>query len=143
MKVIENDWSEILRDEFKKDYYLRLREQLKQEYTKETVYPDMYEIFAALQYTPYNGTKVVILGQDPYHGPDQAHGFSFSVKPGVSIPPSLRNIYKELENDLGYPPPSHGHLESWAKEGVLLLNNVLTVRAHQAHSHQGLGWEIF
>jgi uracil-DNA glycosylase len=143
VKIIENDWSEILRDEFKKDYYLRLREQLKQEYIRETVYPDMYEIFAALQYTSYKGTKVVILGQDPYHGTDQAHGFSFSVKPGVSIPPSLRNIYKELENDLGYAPPSHGYLESWAKEGVLLLNNVLTVRAHQAHSHQGLGWEKF
>ncbi|ARI77319.1 uracil-DNA glycosylase [Halobacillus mangrovi] len=143
MKILKNDWAEILEPEFKKEYYLQLREQLKQEYSENTIYPDMYEIFAALQHTSYEGTKVVILGQDPYHGPDQAHGFSFSVKPGITLPPSLRNIYKELENDLGITPPSHGYLKSWAEEGVLLLNNVLTVRAHQAHSHQGIGWEYF
>ncbi|ASF39624.1 uracil-DNA glycosylase [Halobacillus halophilus] len=143
MKVLDNDWGNLLEEEFHKPYYLDLREKLKKEYGSYNVYPDMYEIFSAMQYTSYENTKVVILGQDPYHGPEQAHGFSFSVKPGVTIPPSLKNIYKELREDLGIEPPSHGHLVSWAKEGVLLLNNVLTVRAHQAHSHQGMGWERF
>lgn len=143
MKVLNNDWSQLLEEEFQRPYYLELREQLKKEYGQYQVYPDMYNIFSALQYTSYQGAKVVILGQDPYHGPDQAHGFSFSVKPGVAIPPSLRNIYKELQEDLGINPPAHGHLLAWAKQGVLLLNNVLTVRAHQAHSHQGMGWEQF
>lgn len=140
---LSNDWSQLLEDEFSKDYYLRLREFLKEEYQENTVYPPMHDIFNALHYTSFHNVKVVILGQDPYHGPNQAHGLSFSVQPGVSIPPSLRNIYKELSTDIGMVTPSHGHLTKWAKQGVLLLNNVLTVRAGQAHSHQGKGWEIF
>ncbi|UOQ42782.1 uracil-DNA glycosylase [Halobacillus salinarum] len=143
MKVLENDWAPLLEEEFRKPYYLTLRERLKREYQNATVYPDMYEIFSALKETSYKNTKVVILGQDPYHGPEQAHGFSFSVKPHVAIPPSLQNIYKELQSDVGATPPDHGYLVPWAEQGVLLLNNVLTVRAHQAHSHQKLGWEKF
>lgn len=143
MKQFENDWASILDPEFNKDYYQSLRESLKQEYGSHTVYPPMEDIFAALDYTSYQGTKVVILGQDPYHGPNQANGFSFSVQEGVSIPPSLRNIFKELHSDIGITPPAHGDLTAWANQGVLLLNNVLTVRAHQAHSHQGMGWERF
>ncbi|QAS50845.1 uracil-DNA glycosylase [Halobacillus litoralis] len=143
IKILNNDWDFHVKEEFEKPYYLRLREKLKEEYQNETVYPNMYEIFSALQATSFSETKVVIIGQDPYHGKGQAHGFSFSVQPGVKIPPSLRNIYKELEDDLDLPTPEHGHLLHWAKEGVLLLNNVLTVRAHQAHSHKGLGWEKF
>ncbi|MGP4059995.1 uracil-DNA glycosylase [Halobacillus sp. H74] len=143
MKILNNDWDFHVKEEFDKPYYLRLREKLKEEYQNETVYPNMYEIFAALQATSFSETKVVIIGQDPYHGKGQAHGFSFSVQPGVKIPPSLRNIYKELEDDLDLPTPEHGHLLHWAKQGVLLLNNVLTVRAHQAHSHKGIGWEKF
>ncbi|MBA2173943.1 uracil-DNA glycosylase [Halobacillus locisalis] len=143
MKQFENDWSSVIEPEFEKEYYHRLRDYLKQEYEKETVYPPMDEIFSALDSTSFKDTKVVIIGQDPYHGPHQAHGFSFSVRPGVKIPPSLRNIYKELETDLGIVSPNHGNLQSWASEGVLLLNNVLTVRAHQAHSHKGIGWERF
>lgn len=143
MKQFENDWSSVIEQEFEKEYYLRLRDYLKQEYEQETVYPPMDDIFSALDSTSYKETKVVIIGQDPYHGPGQAHGFSFSVRPGVKIPPSLRNIYKELEADLGIVAPNHGNLQSWANEGVLLLNNVLTVRAHQAHSHKGIGWERF
>ncbi|MTD37591.1 uracil-DNA glycosylase [Erwinia sp. CPCC 100877] len=140
--IIHNSWQNVLADEFSKEYYLNLREFLKQEYSQQTIYPDMYHIYSALELTPYEDVKVVILGQDPYHGPNQAHGLSFSVQPGVRIPPSLVNIYKELQDDLGYAPVSHGFLESWAKQGVLLLNTVLTVRNGQAYSHRGQGWEM-
>lgn len=143
MSILKNDWAPLLEQEFKKEYYLRLREFLKKEYTERTIYPDMYDIFNALHYTTYENTKVVILGQDPYHGPNQAHGLSFSVRPEVSIPPSLQNIYKELYDDLGCPIPNHGCLTDWAKQGVLLLNAVLTVRAGMANSHRGVGWEKF
>ncbi len=139
--IIHNSWQEILSEEFTKPYYLQLREFLKQEYGSQKIHPDMYHIFSALELTPYEKVKVVILGQDPYHGSNQAHGLSFSVQPGVKIPPSLQNIYKELETDLGYPPVTHGNLVSWAKQGVLLLNTVLTVREGQAYSHRGHGWE--
>ncbi|SET32655.1 uracil-DNA glycosylase [Salinibacillus kushneri] len=142
-QILTNDWKEYLNEEFNKDYYQQLREFLKKEYRTGQVYPDMYDIFNTFHYTPYQQTKVVILGQDPYHGPDQAHGFSFSVKPTVQIPPSLMNIYKELHQDLGCTIPDHGYLIHWAKQGVLLLNTVLTVRAHQANSHRGKGWERF
>ncbi|UOR12525.1 uracil-DNA glycosylase [Halobacillus amylolyticus] len=143
MRIFQNDWEAILGDELNKPYYLQLRERLKQEYQSNKVFPHMNDIYAAFHETPYQDTKVVIIGQDPYHGENQAHGFSFSVKQGVTVPPSLRNIYKELENDLAITPPNHGNLLSWARQGVLLLNNVLTVRAHQAHSHKGMGWEPF
>ncbi|MBO0439205.1 uracil-DNA glycosylase [Candidatus Enterococcus ikei] len=139
--IIHNSWQEVLEEEFTKEYYLHLREFLKKEYSEQTIYPDMYHIYSALELTPYEDVKVVILGQDPYHGPNQAHGLSFSVQPGVRTPPSLMNIYKELQADLGYSPVSHGFLESWAKQGVLLLNTVLTVRNGQAYSHRGQGWE--
>ncbi|WP_058306202.1 uracil-DNA glycosylase [Gracilibacillus massiliensis] len=142
-KILKNDWAEILESEFEKDYYLRLRDFLKQEYQQNTIYPEMHDIYNSLHYTPFHKVKVVILGQDPYHGPNQAHGLSFSVKPEVDIPPSLRNIYKELHTDTGLPIPTHGYLVKWAEQGVLLLNNVLTVRAGQAHSHQKKGWERF
>lgn len=140
--IIKNSWQDVLQDEFQKDYYQHLRQYLKNEYATQTIYPDMYHIFEALQLTPFEEVKVVILGQDPYHGPNQAHGLSFSVQPGVRIPPSLRNIYQELQNDLGIQPANHGCLTSWAKQGVLLLNTVLTVRAGQANSHASQGWEI-
>ncbi|GAB3796187.1 uracil-DNA glycosylase [Virgibacillus kimchii] len=143
MTILTNDWAPIMEKEFYKDYYIQLREFLKQEYSKYTVYPDMYDIFNALHYTSYENTKVVILGQDPYHGPNQAQGLSFSVQPEVSIPPSLKNIYKELQDDLGIPIPNHGSLVNWAKQGVLLLNTVLTVRRKQPNSHKGKGWEQF
>ncbi len=138
-----NDWDQVLEGEFEKEYYLRLRRFLIEEYKSGTVYPDMYHIFNAMKMTPYEKVKVVILGQDPYHEPGQAHGLAFSVMPGVRQPPSLVNIFKELESDLGIasPPADYGCLESWAEEGVLLLNTVLTVRAHQANSHRGRGWE--
>lgn len=139
----KNDWEEPLQQEFTKDYYLNLRHHLIQEYKTHTIYPDMYDIFNAFHFTSYSGTKVCIIGQDPYHGPGQAHGLCFSVKPEVSIPPSLRNIYKELHDDLGCPIPNHGYLKHWTDEGVLLLNAILTVRAGQAASHHGLGWEHF
>ncbi|QHS22521.1 uracil-DNA glycosylase [Virgibacillus sp. MSP4-1] len=142
-QILQNDWNDYLSGEFEKHYYQQLREFLKQEYTSATVFPDMHDIFNAFHYTPYQNTKVVILGQDPYHGPDQAHGFSFSVQPSVQIPPSLSNIYKELHQDLGCTIPNHGYLIHWARQGVLLLNAVLTVRAHQANSHRGKGWEYF
>ena len=138
-----NDWAELLKDEFQKPYYLELRKFLASEYKTRQIYPDMYHIFATLQSTSYEDVKVVILGQDPYHGPGQAHGFSFSVQPGVEVPPSLQNIYKELNTDLGCRIPKSGYLKKWADQGVLLLNAVLTVRAGQAGSHQGKGWEIF
>lgn len=142
-KIIDNSWQEVLQDEFQKDYYLELREFLKGEYTSQTIYPDMYHIFEALSLTPYEKVKVVILGQDPYHGPKQAHGLAFSVQPGIRIPPSLVNIYKELNDDLGIPPVNHGFLNAWAEQGVLLLNTVLTVRNGQAYSHRDKGWEQF
>lgn len=142
-RILKNDWAEKLKDEFSKPYYLELRQFLIQEYRTRTIYPDMYHIFNALHYTPYAETKVVILGQDPYHGPGQAHGLSFSVLPGVPPPPSLVNIFKELQSDLGCPIPNHGCLEHWARQGVLLLNTVLTVRRGQANSHRGKGWEQF
>lgn len=142
-RILKNDWAQFLEEEFNKDYYLKLREFLKYEYTHYTVYPNMYDIFNALHYTPYEQVKVVILGQDPYHGPNQAHGLSFSVKPKVAPPPSLRNIFQELHNDIGCKIPNHGSLVHWAKQGVLLLNTVLTVRQGEAHSHKGKGWEIF
>lgn len=143
MVHIGNDWDNILADEFKKPYYLQLRQFLKSEYTTKTIYPHMNNIFNALKYTSFNDVKVVILGQDPYHGPNQAHGLCFSVQRGIEPPPSLKNMYKELESDLGITPVNHGELTSWAKQGVLMLNTVLTVRAGQANSHKGKGWEIF
>jgi|SRR5690625_1628225 len=141
--IFKNDWGPLLNKQFNQPYYKALRQFLIEEYKNQTIYPDMYDIFNALHYTPFANVKVVILGQDPYHGPNQAHGFSFSVKPSVPPPPSLVNIFKELHNDLGCPMPKHGNLLNWAKEGVLLLNTVLTVRAGQAHSHRGKGWEQF
>lgn len=141
-EIIHNSWQTILIDEFEKEYYQKLRNFLKKEYTTQKIHPDMYHIYEALELTPYEKVKVVILGQDPYHGVNQAHGLSFSVQPGVKIPPSLNNIYKELQSDLGISPVKHGNLVSWAKQGVLLLNTVLTVREGQAYSHRGKGWEI-
>lgn len=143
MVVIGNDWDEVLDGEFDKEYYLKLREFLKIEYSTQTIYPDMHDIFNALKFTSYADTKVLILGQDPYHNVNQAHGLSFSVKPGVDTPPSLLNMYKELRDDLGCFIPNNGYLVPWAKQGVLLLNTALTVRAHQANSHKGKGWEVF
>ncbi len=143
MVKLGNDWDEYLGDEFKKDYYLRLRNFLKAEYARGEVYPDMYDLFSALRVTSYKAVKVVILGQDPYHEPGQAHGMSFSVKPGVPIPPSLMNMYKELQASLGCYIPNNGYLMPWAEQGVLLLNTVLTVRRGEANSHRGIGWEIF
>jgi uracil-DNA glycosylase len=143
MKILKNDWHELLNAEFQKDYYLQLRQFLIKEYQTKTIYPDKYDIFNALHYTPYSSVKVIILGQDPYHGPNQAHGLSFSVKPGIDIPPSLFNIYKELNTDLNLPIPNNGYLKKWADQGILLLNTALTVVAAQANSHKNMGWEIF
>lgn len=143
MVNIGNDWDMLLGDEFQKEYYLRLRAFLAHEYKNGTIYPDMYDIFNALKFTAYNDVKVVIIGQDPYHGKGQAHGLCFSVMPPVPPPPSLKNIYKEIEAELGTPPPQSGDLTHWAKQGVLLLNTVLTVKAGLANSHRGIGWEIF
>lgn len=143
MQILKNDWQNLLEDEFKKDYYLKLRQFLINEYKSKTIYPNMYDIFNALHYTAYKDVKVVILGQDPYHGPNQAHGLSFSVKPGVPAPPSLINIYKELNSDLGCYIPNNGHLKKWTDQGIMLLNTVLTVRAGQANSHKAIGWEQF
>lgn len=138
---IHNDWWDVLEPQFQQAYYAQLHEFLKSEYQHQTVYPEMHHIFEAFNWTPFSEVKVVILGQDPYHGPHQAHGLSFSVLPGVAVPPSLQNIYKELQNDLGFAPVKHGYLEKWAKQGILLLNSVLTVRDGQAFSHRGKGWE--
>jgi len=140
---IGNDWDDLIGCEFQKPYYLQLREFLKQEYATTIIYPDKYDIFNALKLTPFHNVKVVILGQDPYIKPGEAHGLSFSVKPGIKIPPSLMNIYTELANDLGYPIPTTGCLINWAKQGVLLLNAVLTVRAGASNSHRNKGWETF
>lgn len=143
MVKLGNDWDEKIGREFEKEYYLKLRNFLKEEYTSHTVFPDMYDLFSALKATPYSKVKVVILGQDPYHEPGQAHGMAFSVKPGVQIPPSLLNMYKEINSEFGYPIPKTGYLMKWAQQGVLLLNTVLTVRSGEANSHQNKGWENF
>lgn len=143
MVKLNNDWDEKIGGEFEKDYYLRLRRFLKEEYASHTVYPDMYDLFSALKATPYSAVKVVIIGQDPYHEPGQAHGMAFSVKPGIPVPPSLLNMYKELNAEFGYDIPQTGYLMKWAQQGVLLLNAVLTVRGGEANSHQGKGWENF
>lgn len=143
MVNIGNDWDEVLKGEFEKEYYLKLREFLKQEYFTRKIFPDMYDIFNALKYTPYENVKAVIIGQDPYHGEGQAHGLCFSVREGIEKPPSLKNIFKELHDDIGFTEPHNGTLTKWAEEGVLLLNAVLTVREGQANSHQGKGWEVF
>ncbi len=142
-KILKNDWDDALAQEFDKPYYQSLRQFLLNEYKTRTIFPGMYDIFNALHYTPLSKVKVLLLGQDPYHNVNQAHGLSFSVLPGQQIPPSLQNIYKELKEDLGIEPPHHGYLKKWADEGVLLLNTVLTVRAHEANSHKGMGWETF
>lgn len=143
VSALENDWKEALDAEFHKPYYKDLYEFVKQEYNTEVVYPTADNLFNAFTYTPLHEVKVVIIGQDPYHGENQAHGLCFSVQKGVKIPPSLVNIYKELHDDLGCYIPNNGYLEKWAKQGVLLLNTVLTVRAHTPLSHQGKGWEQF
>ncbi|HEX6424126.1 MAG TPA: uracil-DNA glycosylase [Acidimicrobiales bacterium] len=140
---MKTDWNPVLRGEFAKPYWVELQQFVATERGRATVYPAHDEVFAALHLTPFAAVKAVILGQDPYHGPNQAHGLCFSVRPGVPPPPSLQNIFKELEADLGIPPPSHGCLDSWARQGVLLLNASLTVRAGKAASHQGKGWETF
>lgn len=142
-KIFKNDWAELLDDELKEQYYQELRKFLIDEYSTKKIFPNMYDIFNALHFTSYADTKVVILGQDPYHEPGQAHGLSFSVLPNVPPPPSLMNIFKELRDDLGCFIPNNGCLKPWAEQGVLLLNAVLTVRAHAANSHRGHGWEIF
>ncbi|MCI7266012.1 MAG: uracil-DNA glycosylase [Anaerovibrio sp.] len=143
MEIFKNDWGQYLKEEMAQPYYRQLRQFLIGEYSTKQVYPDMYSIFNALHYTSYAETKVLILGQDPYHEPGQAHGLSFSVQPNVPPPPSLVNIFKELETDLGCTVPNNGCLEPWARQGVLLLNTVLTVQAHRANSHRDKGWEIF
>lgn len=141
--ILKNDWKTYLSSEFEKDYYKNLRKFLVNEYNSTVIYPNMYDIFNALHFTSYSDTKVVILGQDPYHGPKQAHGLSFSVNPGVKTPPSLVNIYKELHSDLNCYIPNNGYLKKWADQGVLLLNTVLTVRNGEANSHKNKGWEEF
>lgn len=143
MGAIQNDWLEPLTPEFKKLYYAALYKKIKEEYSTQQIFPPAEEIFTAFELTPLSEVKVVIIGQDPYHGDGQAHGLCFSVKPDIETPPSLVNIYKELSTDLGCYIPNNGYLTKWAKQGVLLLNTVLTVRAHQANSHRGIGWEQF
>jgi len=141
--MFQNDWGELLADEFSKDYMKELESFLEEEYAQYTVYPERQNIYSALNLTSYKDCRVVIFGQDPYHGEGQAHGLAFSVLPDVDIPPSLMNIYKELKNELGLYIPNNGYLTKWAKQGVLLLNNALTVRKDMANSHRGKGWEIF
>ena len=143
MAAISNDWAEALKEEYRKPYYRELYNKINQEYREREIFPPADDIFNAFHLSPLKDVKVVILGQDPYHGDGQAHGLCFSVRPGVDIPPSLVNIYKELHDDLGCTIPNHGCLTKWARQGVLLLNTVLTVRAHQANSHKGIGWEEF
>ena len=143
MPTITNDWAPVLKAEYAKPYYRKLYDFIHREYATQTVYPPSGDIFNALHLTPLSRVKVVIIGQDPYHEPGQAHGLCFSVQKGVEIPPSLQNIYKELHEDIGFKIPDHGCLTPWAKQGVLLLNAVLTVRAHAAASHRGKGWEEF
>lgn len=141
--IFGNDWDVVLQEEFIKPYSIKLREFLKKEYEEQTIYPQISDLWTAFHYTPFDEVKVVIVGQDPYHGPGQAHGLSFSVQPGVKIPPSLRNMFKELASDIGCAIPESGTLTGWAQQGVLMLNTVLTVRQGQAHSHRKQGWEIF
>ena len=141
--MTKTDWNPVLRQEFAKPYWAELQKFVVEERGRNTVYPPHDEVFAALHLTPFTEVKAVILGQDPYHGPNQAHGLCFSVRKGVQVPPSLQNIFKELEQDLGIAPPDHGNLEHWARQGVLLLNATLTVRRSNAASHQGKGWETF
>lgn len=143
MAAIQNDWLDALKEEFRQPYYKKLFQTVNEEYRTRKIFPPADDIFNAFHLTPLHEVKVVILGQDPYHGEGQAHGLCFSVRPGVDIPPSLVNIYQELHDDLGCTIPNHGCLTKWAKQGVLLLNTVLTVRAHQANSHKGIGWEEF
>lgn len=143
MVQLGNDWDKLLENEFSKEYYVKLRQFLKYEYSHYKVHPDMYNIFNALKWTAYKDTKAVILGQDPYHEENQAHGLAFSVQKGVAIPPSLSNMYKELNQELGLYIPNNGYLEKWARQGVLLLNASLTVRNGAANSHRNKGWEIF
>ena len=143
MVKLGNDWDRYIGDEFQKPYYEALRTFLKEEYKNHTIFPDMYDIFSALKVTSYSDTKVVIIGQDPYHGAGQAHGMSFSVKPGIDTPPSLKNMYKEIVDELGGFVPDNGFLMPWAKQGVLLLNSVLTVRSGEPNSHRKKGWEQF
>ncbi len=143
MVQFNNSWDEKLKEEFEKPYYKALREFLKEEYSHQIIYPPMEDIFNALKTTSYEAVKVVILGQDPYHGANQAHGMAFSVQPSIPTPPSLKNIYKELHQTLGCKIPNNGYLMKWAKQGVLLLNTVLTVRAGSPQSHKGKGWEVF
>ena len=143
MEAIGNTWDDILYEEFSKEYYRKLSFFLEEEYARTTVYPPKDQIFTAFKLTPPERVKAVILGQDPYHEPGQAHGLSFSVQKGVDIPPSLKNIYKELQDDLGITPPGHGYLVRWAEQGVLMLNTILTVRAHEAMSHADKGWQTF
>ena len=142
-QIFGNDWDTVLQEEFMKPYYMKLHEFLEKEYAEQTIYPQMADLWTAFQCTPFDEVKVVILGQDPYHGPGQAHGLSFSVQPGVKIPPSLRNMFKELSSDIGCAIPESGTLIGWAQQGVLMLNTVLTVQQGQAHSHRKQGWEIF
>jgi uracil-DNA glycosylase len=142
-RIMDNDWDGLLADEFKMPYYIKLNQALSEEYSKELIYPNEDDLFTALRLTSYMATKVVILGQDPYHGEGQAHGLSFSVKPGVKIPPSLSNIFKELKSDLQCIIPKHGCLVTWAEQGVLLLNTVMSVRAGQVNSHKKIGWHSF
>ena len=143
MAAISNDWLEPLTPEFRKPYYAKLYKTIREEYNSRQIFPNADDIFNAFSFTPLSDVKAVILGQDPYHNDGQAHGLCFSVKPDVDVPPSLVNIYKELNEDLGCYIPNHGYLKKWADQGVLLLNTVLTVRAHQANSHRGIGWEEF
>ena len=142
-QLFGNDWDTVLQEEFSKPYYMKLRAFLEQEYAEQIIYPQMQDLWTAFKWTPFQDVKVVILGQDPYHGPGQAHGLSFSVQPGVKIPPSLRNMFKELAVDIGCAIPEQGTLTGWAQQGVLMLNTVLTVRQGQAHSHRKQGWETF
>ena len=141
--TLQNDWQPLLAPEFNKPYFEDFYQFLQAEYESQTIYPPAEDVFNALHYTSYEDVKAVIIGQDPYHGPNQAHGLCFSVQPGIKIPPSLVNIYKELNADLGLPIPDHGYLEAWAKQGVLMINAVLTVRAGMAGSHSKMGWEPF
>ncbi len=143
MVKLGNSWDELLKDEWSMSYYQSLRSFLAKEYREKTIFPPMNDIFNAFKYCPYENVKVVILGQDPYHGDGQAHGLAFSVEKGIEVPPSLKNIYKELSDDIGFRIPSHGNLVSWAKQGVFLMNATLTVRKGQPLSHKGRGWEIF
>lgn len=143
MKPLGSGWDEQLAPLFADEKYLKIREFLKQEYSTRVVYPDMYDLYNCFRYTPFDELKVVLLGQDPYHEPGQAHGLCFSVQDGIPLPPSLVNIYKELQADLGYTPVKSGNLTKWAKQGILLLNTSLTVREHQANSHSKCGWSWF